>query len=228
MAGTRRHALIVGASRGLGLGLVEIFLARGWRVTATQRRPSTGLEALRSDALSVETVDIDDDDSVDALRDRLSGDRFDLVFVNAGVATQADEPLHAIPREVVAQVYQTNAVSPIRFAEAFADRMASSGLVAFMSSRLGSVALNMTGGWEIYRASKAALNSFARSFEARHRGASFGVLVLHPGWVRTDMGGAGADLDVGTSVTGMTDVIESRLGARTIAFVDYRGETLAW
>jgi NAD(P)-dependent dehydrogenase (short-subunit alcohol dehydrogenase family) len=224
----QKNALVVGASRGLGLGLVETFLQRGWQVTATQRSASPGLAALRSDALTVETADIDDDHAVTGLHDRLAGQSFDLIFVVAGVATQAHEPLHLVPREVAAQVYLTNAVSPVRFAETFLDRLAPNGLVAFMSSILGSVALNESGGWETYRASKAALNTLVRSFEIRHREAGFGVLLLHPGWVRTEMGGADADIDVATSVTGMVDVIEGRFGRTGTAYLDYTGKTLDW
>ncbi|MGU3536377.1 SDR family oxidoreductase [Methylobacterium sp. A54F] len=228
MTDTRRSALIVGASRGLGLGLAETLARRGWQVTATQRSPSPDLARLGADGVRVETADIDDDAAVAGLHDRLSGERFDLVFVVAGVATQAHDPAHAVPRDVAAQVYLTNAISPIRFAEAFADRVAPGGTVAFMSSVLGSVGLNETGGWETYRASKAALNTLARSFEIRHRADDFSVLLLHPGWVRTDMGGAEADLDVATSVAGMAEVLERSLGRTGIAYLDYRGETLAW
>ncbi|MGU3361351.1 SDR family oxidoreductase [Methylobacterium sp. M6A4_1b] len=225
---SQKNALIVGASRGLGLGLVETFLQRGWRVTATQRSASPGLAALASDALTVETADIDDDRAVAALHDRLAGQSFDLIFVVAGVATQAHEPLHLVPREVATQVYLTNAVSPVRFAETFLDQLAPQGLVAFMSSILGSVGLNESGGWETYRASKAALNTLVRSFEIRHHEAGFGVLLLHPGWVRTEMGGADADIDVGTSVTGMVDVITAQLGRTGTAYLDYTGKTLDW
>ena len=228
MTGTRKNALIVGASRGLGLGLAETFLQRGWTVTATQRSPSGGLAALASDALTIETADIDDDGAVAALHDRLTHQRYDLIFVVAGVATQAHDPAHEVPREVAAQVYLTNAISPIRFAERFRDRLAGNGLIAFMSSVLGSVSLNDSGGWETYRASKAALNTLAISFEVRHRDEGFGVAVLHPGWVRTEMGGKEADLDVETSVAGLADVIEGRLGKSGIAYLDYTGATLAW
>jgi NAD(P)-dependent dehydrogenase (short-subunit alcohol dehydrogenase family) len=223
-----KNALIVGASRGLGLGLVETFLQRGWRVTATQRSVSPGLAALSSPALQVETVDIDDDAAVAALHGRLGGRSFDLILVVAGVATQADKPLHEVPRDLAARVYLTNAVSPIRFAEVFLDRLAPRGTLALMTSILGSVALNEDGGWETYRASKAALNTYARSFEFRHRARGIGVVLLHPGWVRTDMGGPEADLDVGTSVTGMADVIEDRLGQPGCVYLDYTGATLAW
>ena len=228
MADGHRNALIVGASRGLGLGLVETFLKRGWTVTATQRKPSPELARLSSDALRVETVDIDDDGAVAALRKRIGDERFDLVFVVAGVATQAHDPIETVPRAVAAQVYLTNAVSPVRFAEAFRDTLAPGGTLAVMSSILGSVGLNEAGGWENYRASKAALNTYLRSFEARHRDEGLSILLLHPGWVRTEMGGEEADIDVVTSVTGTADVIESRLGERGIAYLDYTGKTLDW
>lgn len=228
MTQSQKNALIVGASRGLGLGLVETFLERGWRVTATQRKPSPDLARLETDALRVETADIDDDASVAALHSRLASERFDLIFVVAGVATQAHDPLHAVPRAVAAQVYLTNAISPIRFAETFLDRLAPGGSLALMSSILGSVSLNEAGGWETYRASKAALNTLARSFEIRHRAEGVSVLVLHPGWVRTEMGGEGADIDVATSVTGLFDVIAARLGEPGAQYLDYRGKTLPW
>ena len=228
MAPSRKTALIVGASRGLGLGLVETFLARGWRVTATQRTPSPGLARLAAPALTVETADIDDDAAVAALHGRTDGQTFDLVFVVAGVATRGDGPLHAVPRDVAAAVYNTNAVSPIRFAEAFAGRIAPGGTLALMTSILGSVALNTSGGWETYRASKAALNTYARSFALRHAEDGFGVLLMHPGWVRTDMGGAEGEIDVATSAAGMAEVIEGRLGEPGCAYLDYTGAALAW
>lgn len=228
MTQSQKRALIVGASRGLGLGLVETFLARGWHVTATQRSPSPGLARHAAESLRVETADIDDAASVAALHERLASERFDLIFVVAGVATQAHDPLHAVPRAVAAQVYLTNAVSPVCFAEAFLDRLAPGGSIALMSSILGSVSLNESGGWETYRASKAALNSLARSFEIRHRAENLPVLILHPGWVRTDMGGAEADIDVATSVTGLADVIEAQLGRPGAQYLDYKGGTLPW
>ena len=228
MSTSQKSALIVGASRGLGLGLVEIFLERGWRVTATQRTRSAPLAALASDALRIETLDVDDDTAVAALHERLGPQRYDLIFVVAGVATQAHDPAPTVPRAVAAQVYLTNAISPMRFAETFRDRLAPGGSIALMSSVLGSVALNESGGWDTYRASKAALNTLARSFEIRHREAGLSVLLLHPGWVRTDMGGAEADIDVATSVAGMAEAIEARLGKPGCHYFDYRGETLAW
>ncbi len=222
-----KHALIAGASRGLGLGLVDTFLKRDWTVTATQRSKSAGLVALAGPALRVETVDIDDDAAVTALQQRLGDDRFDLVFVVAGISNGAATPMTKTSRDTSTRIFQTNSVSPINFAEAFAGQVKPGGTIAFMSSILGSVSLNDRGGWEIYRASKAALNTLGRSFQIRHRDAPWDVVLMHPGWVRTDMGGSGADIDVQTSVTGMADVLE-KPGRTGCAYLTYKGETLSW
>lgn len=226
-----KRALIVGASRGLGLGLVARFLARGWDVTATVRRPSQALADLSMDApLRIEAgVDIDDDGAVADLRTRLAeAPDFDLVFVVAGIATQAGTPASLLSREVVGAVFQTNAVSPIRFAEAFHRRVAPGGLIVLMTSKLGSVSLNRGGGWSSYRASKAALNTLARSFAGQHKGADWGGVLMHPGWVRTDLGGRRATLDVETSARGMVGVLEAHLGQRGCVYLDHAGEKVPW
>lgn len=226
-----RRVLIVGASRGLGLGLTAQFLARGWDVTATVRRPSPALVALSTGGrLRIEPgVDIDDDAAVADLRARLAEvPDFDIVFVVAGVATQAGTPAALLPREVVGAVFQTNAVSPIRFAEAFHRRVAPGGLIVLMTSKLGSVSLNRGGGWSSYRASKAALNTLARSFAGQHKGADWGVVLMHLGWVRTDLGGRRATLDIETSARGIVSVLEARLGQRGCVYLDYAGETVPW
>jgi len=101
-------------------------------------------------------------------------------------------------------------------------------VIGFMTSQLGSVANNTGGGMELYRASKAALNSFTRSFSARHRDKGLSILSLHPGWVKTDMGGPGADIDVATSVKGLADVVEHAVGAHQEAYLDYAGKELPW
>ena len=222
-----KHPLIAGASRGLGLGLVDTFLKRGWTVTATQRSPSAGLKALECPALAIETVDIDDDTAVAALQDKLAGQSYDLIFVVAGISNGASTPMPETSRETSARIFQTNSVSPINFAEAFASQITPGGTLAFMSSILGSVSLNTRPGHEIYRASKAALNTPGRRFTMPHAGAQYGVVLMHPGWVRTDMGGAAADIDIETSVTGMATVLEQP-GRKGCSYLDYKGATLSW
>jgi NAD(P)-dependent dehydrogenase (short-subunit alcohol dehydrogenase family) len=228
------NALIVGASRGIGLGLVREFLARGWSVTATVRGdPGSGelqKMAQTSDGkLRIETADTADVASGEALRGRLAGEAFDLVLVNAGVGGPAGKNPRTVSRDEFADLMVTNALGPVRLAELLSKQVRpQSGVVAVMTSQLGSVANNTTGGTELYRASKAALNSLARSFAARHRDKGLAVLALHPGWVRTDMGGPNAAIDVETSAKGIANVVERAQGDRRSGFFDYKGDELPW
>lgn len=229
-----QNALVVGASRGLGLGLAAELKNRGFAVVATVRE-ATGARRLESLAgrpggtLQIERVDINDDEAVAGLRRRLDARVFDLLFVNAGITPAPGHDALRASRDEIALVFQTNAVSPVRLARRFIDRMRDgSGVVAFMSSGLGSVADNTHGYSEIYSASKAALNSLARSFAATLGRRRLTVLAMAPGWVRTDMGGPQAPLGVEESVRGLLDVIAARRGTQRHGFVDYRGHELAW
>ncbi len=216
-------ALILGASRGLGLGLAGELVRRGWTVTATVRKAADKERVEAAGATSV-LADITDAGSLGAL-EATTPPGLDLLFVNAGISEPADTA--AIDTDGIGHLFLTNAVAPIRAAEALLGRLAANAIVAFMSSRMGSVALTEADNKAMYRASKAALNSLTRGFAAKH-GDRHPVLSLHPGWVATDMGGAGADLDVPTSVRGLADVIEARRGKPGSAFLDYAGRELAW
>lgn len=228
-----RSALVVGASRGLGLGLASELMGRGWKVVATARdeKGAGRLEALRGKpggALEIERVDINDDESVAAIYRRLDGRLFDLLFVNAGIFAPRGEDVLTTSRQAAAFVFETNAISPVRFARRFLDRVREGGVIGFMSSGLGSVAAGSTGSSDLYSASKAALNMLSRSLAARLGGRRITVLAIAPGWVRTDMGGPGAPLSVEESVRGIADVIEARRGTQRHGFVDRRGQTVAW
>ena len=223
-----KRALIIGGSRGLGLGLVREHLARGWHITTTQRTPSPELESSRGDRLIVDTLDVTDAAAVTALARRLSGQTFDLLFLNPGIMAGRGMPLGEVPDADIAQLFLVNALSPIRVADALLGCVSPGGMVAFMSSILGSIGTNDDGRAELYRASKAALNSLIRSFRARHAAVDFTVLALHPGVVRTGMGGPSAPLDIETSVRGLADTIEARWGTGGQAFVDYRNEIIPW
>lgn len=229
-----RWALVVGASRGLGLGLAAELQSRGWNVVATVRdaegeRRVRKLAEKPGGAIRVEHLDINDDAGIAALRRRLDGTVFDLVFVNAGLSPRGRDDAASLDREEAAHVFMTNAVAPIRVARAFVDRVRDGpGIVAFMSSGLGSVAGKTDSYGELYSASKAALNSLSRSFAASLGRRRITVLAIAPGWVRTDMGGSGAPLSVEQSARGIVDVLESRAGSRRHGFVDYRGREVAW
>ena len=218
-----RTAIIIGASRGLGLGLAAELTRRGWQVTATQRTPSPELAAVAG--VTVESVDIDDAAAVAALATRQPGP-FDLVFVNAGVMGPRHGSADKVSGDELAALMMTNAVAPIRTARALLGAVRPGGTIAFMTSILGSVALRQHGMAELYSASKAALNSLTRGFAATEAG-NLAVLSLHPGWVKTDMGGDGADIDVTTSVTGLADVVEAETGPGH-RYLDYTGKTLPW
>lgn len=225
-------ALIVGASRGLGLGLAREYARQGWRVIGTVRSasPATGLHALADASngrVRVEMVDITMAEQVAALRERLACERLDLLFVNAGISNWAGEAAALGATEAFIRLMVTNAWSPLQVIEALADLVPANGVIAAMSSGLGSVTNNAGGGWEIYRASKAALNTMLRSF-AHQRGGGRTVLAMAPGWVRTDMGGPHATLDVATSVRGIVDAIAARRGRPGAAYVDYQGNDVAW
>lgn len=226
-----KTALIIGASRGLGLGLVKEHLGRGWRVTATVRTRSAELDALYQGAggrLGIEALDITDRPQAAALAQRLRGQSFDLLFLNAGVMAGRGVPLGEVSDSDIAGIFLTNAISPIRVADALLGLVSPGGTVAFMSSILGSIGTNDDGRAELYRASKAALNSLIRSFRARHAQTDITVLALHPGVVQTSMGGPSAPLDIETSVRSVADVLAARWGTGGQAFVDYRNGIIPW
>lgn len=230
-SGPTQTALLVGASRGLGLGLAREYLARGWHVIATERTPSPGLAALALDVggrLRIEQIDVTALGTTAALRSRLTDDRLDLLFLIAGISGDVSAPLHAVPPQEAAQVYLNNAYYPIACAERFVDLMRPDGVIAFMTSFMGSIGLNNFGTWETYRTSKAALNMAARSFFLRHQAQVPTVLSVTPGWVRTDMGGSEAPLDVQTSARGVVDAIAQRRGLAGHVCVNYDGTELPW
>ena len=223
-------AIIIGASRGLGAGLTRELAGRGWDVIATQRSPSDELAqaAAGNDRIEIEQVDIDHPESIAALANRLAGQQFDLVFVNAGVIGPEHASAEQVTADELASLMMTNAISPVRTARALLPLVKDGGTVAFMSSLLGSVERRTHAVAELYSASKAALNSLTRGFAAKDVGGrKISVLNFHPGWVRTDMGGSGADIDVATSVAGMADVLESAR-SRKHQFLDYSGKELPW
>jgi len=226
------HILLVGASRGLGLALAAEYLKRGWRVVATVRGAArTKLHDLVESSegrLEIESLDIAEPDQIAALRERLAGQKFNVVFVNAGVANVPSEKIGEVSTEEFTRVMITNALAPMRVIEAFESLVTPTGTIGAMSSALGSVGGNVSGGWEVYRASKAALNTLMRSFAARPAQSARSLVLIAPGWVRTDMGGPHASLGVDESIPKVVDVITARAGEPGLRYLDYRGAVLAW
>ena len=222
-------ALIIGASRGLGLGLAAEYLRRGHDVIGTVRGTGrTSLHELAQERLTVEQLDINEPGEVSALRGRLDGRAIDVLFVNAGVSNGARETVAQVSTEDFTRVMVTNALSPMRVVEALQDLVPPTGTIAVMSSGLGSVGNNTSGGWEVYRGSKAALNTMMRSFAARHADDPRSFAVVAPGWVRTDMGGPEAGLDVQTSIAGVVKALAAHQGEPGLRYLDYQGQAVAW
>jgi NAD(P)-dependent dehydrogenase (short-subunit alcohol dehydrogenase family) len=229
MTTRERAALIIGTSRGLGLRLAQQYRQRGCRVVATvrDRHALPGALRERDEGLEVAQVDVTKPAEIVALAEQLKTRRFDLLFVVAGVTNEPSETMGEVKTEDFVHVMTTNVLGPMRCVEAFAPLVHERGTVAVMSSGLGSVAGNTTGGWEVYRASKAALNMALRSFAARSPGRRT-ILAVAPGWSRTDMGGQTAPLDPDESVRGVIETLGSLEGTGTHAFVDYRGARVEW
>jgi NAD(P)-dependent dehydrogenase (short-subunit alcohol dehydrogenase family) len=225
-----KQLLLIGASRGLGFALAEEYLKRGWHVVATERSRTTSqlhnlLEA--SDCrLEIETLNINYPDQVAALRARLASRKFDMLFVNAGVGTR--DMLADISTDEFIRMMVTNALSPMRVVESLQDLVLPTGTIGIMSSGQGSIANNENGHYEIYRGSKTALNMFMRSFAARHADDSRALLLMAPGWVRTELGGPQARLSVEESIPNLANTIDAQAGKAGLQYLDYLGRKVPW
>ena len=231
-ASPQKTALLIGASRGLGLAMAEEYLKRGWRVIATGRAASTdrlrGIAENSEGALEVETVDITLPREVAALRSRLEARRVDLLFVNAGVKNDDHETIADVSTEEFIRVMVTNSLSPMRVIEALQDLVQPAGTIGVMSSGQGSLTNNTNGNYEVYRGSKAALNMFMRSFAARHAKDTRTLLLMAPGWVRTDMGGPQARLSIEDSIPSLLNTMDAYEGRAGLHYLDYLGRVVPW
>ncbi|QCI14757.1 SDR family oxidoreductase [Pseudomonas putida] len=226
---TSRTALIIGASRGLGLGLVQRLHEDGWNITATVRDPAKAGALGEVPGVRIERLEMNDTAQLDGLKQRLQGEVFDLVFVNAGVMGPLPQDLERVQGSDIGDLFMTNAVAPIRVARRLVGQVREgTGVLAFMSSVLGSVAIPDGSEICLYKASKAALNSMINSFVTELARPDLCVLAMHPGWVKTDMGGENAEIDVLTSTRGMLEQIKAQAGQGGLRFINYKGEALTW
>jgi NAD(P)-dependent dehydrogenase (short-subunit alcohol dehydrogenase family) len=228
----RRTLLLVGASRGLGYAMAEEFVKRGWNVVGTVRASAgTRLHELSQRApgrLEIQTVDINMPDQITALRLCLAARMFDMLFVNAGVTNNPEETIGEVTTEEFIRVMVTNALSPMRVVETLHDLVTVDGVIGVMSSGQGSVSNNTLGKREVYRGSKAALNMFMRSFAARHSGDRRSMVLMAPGWVRTDMGGPDARLSIEESVPNVVSTLIEVQREPGLHYLDYLGQPVPW
>lgn len=231
-ADTGRSILIVGASRGLGHAMAAEFAGRGWRVVGTVRGAGTPLHRLaaeRPDGVEIETLDITDRDQTRALRDRLIDHQFDVVFVNAGIANRTPKDTMAeVSTDEFVHVMLTNVLGVMRAVEELGALTRQGGVIGVMSSGQGSIANNANGTNDVYRASKAALNQAMASYAGRHADEGRAIVLMAPGWIRTEMGGANAPFGVEEAMPQIVDVLIAQLGAPGLRYLDRYGHTVPW
>lgn len=217
--------LVIGASRGIGLEFVRQYRQAGARVIATAR-DAAGLERLEALGAQALRLDVDEVSSVSGLAWQLDGEKVDVALYVAGVMAggNAGEPPAA---DVFDQVRRTNVLAPMRVLPQLADLLAPDARLVVLSSRMGSIALRTNGDSWLYRASKSALNSVVKDISFGLQGKAICV-AMHPGWVKTDMGGAGADLDVTQSVSDMRSTVAGLRAEHNGTFINHDGQALAW
>lgn len=225
-----RTLLVTGASRGMGRGYVERYLREGWRVVATSRAALDlpELQDEQGDRLVTARLDVDDEASVAALGELLAGETLDLVINNAGVSL--DEPFGKWTAAAFERSFRTNTIGPALVAQAVAPRMRDGATLVNVSSGMGSIGLglNPTDGLDAYAASKAALGMLTRRLAEKLRPRGIVVVAISPGWVQTEMGGAGAPTPVEVAVEQVAETIATLSSDATGRFLSERGEELPW
>ena len=219
-------ALIIGASRGIGLELARQYLADGWRVIASARTES-GCNALADLHVAAYQLDVTSAESIAALGWNLDDEKVDVAFINAGVFG----PRHdSFPTEAEFDlVMHTNVLAAMRLLPLIAPMaIAVKGKVAVLSSVMGSIGERINCNATLYRASKAALNSVLTDAAIKYGPKGVTCVAFHPGWVKTEMGGEGAEIDVDTSVTGMRTTLAGLDSAHNGTFLNYDGTPIAW
>ena len=223
--------LITGANRGLGLEFARQYAADGWRVFACCRDPgrAEALAALDGE-ISLHRLDVADFERIEALARELEGEPIDLLLNNAGVYGPGKTVFGGVAYGPWAEVMRVNCFAPLKMAESFVDHVAGSGkkLIVSITSQMGSIADNTTGRFYIYRSSKAALNMVMKSLAIDLGPRGITVTVFHPGWVKTDMGGADALLEPADSVSGMRAVIARHTPAGNGGFYGNDGTEIPW
>lgn len=232
-ASKKSTILITGTSRGLGLEFVKQYAENNFNIIACCRAPSAAedLQHLKSKFkknIEIHSLDVASASSIEELIINLSGRPIDILLNNAGIYGNPHQQLGNLEVEDLIQVYATNAIAPLKLSEALIDnlKLGSNKIIACVTSLMGSIGDNTSGAAYAYRASKSGLNMLMRTLAVDLDPLGIRVLLLHPGWVKTDMGGQRAPLEIPVSVNGMRQVIASK--TESGVFYDYQGRSLPW
>lgn len=225
-----RTVLITGANRGIGLEFAKQFKAKGYHVIATTRKPGNAIALSKLD-VDVEQLDVTDQQSVDKLALKLKNQPIDILINNAGILVERGKSIRDISPDRMLKSFAVNSVGPIRVIKALLPNIEASRdkTIINISSRLGSIDMNK-GDYRVYSygASKAALNHLNRTLAGELQSKGVKTVVIHPGWVRTDMGGASATFTTEKSVSGIIKVIDSVDQSKSGQFFDLHGKSLPW
>ena len=225
------NVLITGANRGIGLGLAKLYAQDGWTVFAGARDPANAQDLMEVDGdIIILPLDVADPAAVAILSERLRGIEIDVLIANAGIYGPRGMKIGELDFAAWAEVLAVNTIGAMRVIEAFLDHLregADKKIVA-ISSNMGSMTNNSSGGEYIYRSSKAALNAAMTSLAIDLQPEGFTVAMFHPGWVRTDMGGPSASISVDESVEGLFATINRLAQDDNGAFLNYDGDHLPW
>ncbi|MCP4878040.1 MAG: SDR family oxidoreductase [Gammaproteobacteria bacterium] len=231
---TKPTILITGANRGIGLELTEQFAQDGWQVLACCRNPggATQLQALaeRDPSTEIHALDVTNYTQMTSLADQLGNRPIDILLSNAGIYGSKGVGFGEVDAEEWRQVLEVNTIAPLMLVQAFVEQVASSQqkLVAVISSKVGSIADNSSGGSYVYRSSKTAVNQVVKSLSIDLASRDIGVISLHPGWVKTDMGGANAEISTDDSVSGLKNILQSAGLAQSGQFIEFNGNSIPW
>lgn len=229
-----KHVLITGANRGVGLALVDAYLADGWQVYACCRQPAqaSALQQRRQHhpALTLLALDVTNHAAIDALSQQLADVSLDLLINNAGYYGPKGYGFGHTDADEWRKVLEINTIAPLKLAEAFYPQLSRQqpGKITCLSSKVGSMTENTSGGGYIYRSSKAALNSVVKSLSNDLLPQGIIAVALHPGWVQTEMGGPNALISTQTAATGLKQVLDHLDESQSGSFLDYQGNVLPW
>ena len=222
-----KSVVITGANRGIGLELCKQFISNGDRVFATYRNDIAGLAKIENPNLSIFKLDVRDSKGVEDFVSSIEG-KIDILINNAGISDGRWQSISEIDMQYAMEVFEVNSIGPVLVTQKFKPKLDSGSKIVMMSSLMGSISDCISGKSYAYRASKTALNMFSIAMKNELESQGISILILHPGWVKTDMGGPNAPLSVKQSVTGIIQRIEEQTLELTGRYVQFDGTPIEW